>query len=159
VTRYFERFYYGDPMDEISEAVALERGTYVVEEDGPLHRYRSILDGELRRVIYTGWDDPLEPRGDALGRAEGAAIEIYSPVERLPHGGHRYRTWYLDVVGTVKKILEPEVAADGRLLRQSLSGPDGELISYDVHRYDDNGWLIEIVTHAPDGTVTGRQDA
>jgi hypothetical protein len=46
VTRYFERFYYGDPMDEISEAVALERGTYVVEEDGPLHRYRSILDGE-----------------------------------------------------------------------------------------------------------------
>ena len=159
MTRYFERFSYGHPMDELAETVALERGTYVVEEPGPPRRYRSLLDGELRRVIYTGWDDPTEPRSDAVRRADGAAIEIYSPIEYLPHGGHRYLTWYLDAVGTVQKILEPEVAANGRLLRESLRGPDGDLISYDVHRYDDNGWLIEIVTHAPDGTVTGRQDA
>ncbi len=159
MTRYFERFYYGVSMDELTEAVALERGTYVVEEDGPMRRYRSILDGELRRVIYTGWDAPTEPRNDALRRGEGAAIEIYSPIERLPHGGHRYRTWYLDPAGNVKKILEPEIAANGRRLQESLRGPDGELISYDVRRYDDNGWLIEILTHAPDGTVIVRQDA
>jgi hypothetical protein len=159
VTRYFERFYHGETMDELSEPVALERGTYVVEEDGPPHRYRGILDHQLKRVIYPDCEAPADAIADALRRAEGAPIEVYSPVERMPHGGQRYRIWYVEPDGHVRKILEPELAADGKYLRQALHGADGALISDSVYHYDDNGWLIEIVTHAPDGTVTGRQDA
>src|SRR5262245_44219512 len=114
-------------MDELSESVALERGIYVAEEVAPIHRYRSILDGEVMCVIYTGWNDPVEPRADALRHTDGAPIEVYSPLEHLPDGGHRYRTWYLDLAGNVTKSLEPEIGPHGRRVRESLRGTDGDL--------------------------------
>lgn len=157
--RYFDSFFNHDPMDELSEAAALDAGTYVVEDDPSMRRYRRIIDNQLDSIVYAGWDDPTEPLGDLERLGETVDAEIYSPVEKLPDNGHRWRTWYIDPQRRVTKILEPEYAADGTSLRQSLRSPDGELVSYTVYHYDRDGHLLELVTHAPDGTVTSRQDA
>ena len=55
--------------------------------------------------------------------------------------------------------LEREYGADGNALREDLRSADGELISYTLYRYAADGFLLELVTHAPDGTVMSRQDA
>jgi hypothetical protein len=159
MSRYFEKFYNDEPMVEISEEVARERGTYTVEDNLPMRRYRRFIDGQLDTIIYAGWDDPTEPLTDFRGIKSGVEAQIFSPVERLPHGGRRWRTWYVDAAGSVKKIREPEFAADSSFLRTSLRRPDGELVSYTVYHYDRDGYLLELVTHAPDGTITSRQDA
>jgi hypothetical protein len=159
VKRYFESFFNHDPMDELSEAAALEAGTYVVEDDPSMRRYRRVVNHQLDSIVYKGWNDPMVPLID-LGRlGESVCAEIYSTVEQLPDNAHRWRTWYIDPQRRIIKILEPEFAADGSFLRESLRGPDGKLISYTIYHYDRDGYLLELVTHAPDGTVTSRQDA
>jgi hypothetical protein len=159
MTRYFEKFYNDEPMVEISEEVARERGRYTVEEDPLMRRYRRFIRGQLNSIIYAGWNDPTEPLADFRELNSGVEAEIFSPVERLPHGGRRWRTWYVDAAGDVTKSLEPEFDANGNFLRESLRDPDGELVSYTVYHYDRDGYLLELVTHAPDGTITSRQDA
>jgi len=159
MNRFFEKFYNDEPMVETSEAAALERGTYTVEDDTSMRRYRRFIDGKLDMIIYAGWDDPTEPLADFREHKSGVGAQIFSPVTRLPHGGRRWRTWYVNAAGGVKKALEPEFDADGNFLRESLRGPDGELVSYTVYHYDRDGHLLELVTHAPDGTITSRQDA
>lgn len=157
--RYFEKFYNDEPMVEISEAAARERGTYAVEDDIAMRRYRRVIDNQLDSIVYKGWNDPTVPLID-LGRlGETVRAEIYSTVEELPNNAHRWRTWYIDPQRRITKILEPEFAADGSFLRRSLRSPDGKLVSYTVYHYDRDGYLLELVTHAPDGTITSRQDA
>ncbi|NOU26751.1 MAG: hypothetical protein HOO96_02500 [Polyangiaceae bacterium] len=158
MTRYYERYYNADPMDELDEQVALEGGTYLVEDGGPMRRYRRFVDGELAVAIYAGWADPAEPLLELARRREGVEAEIYSPVEVLADGGKRWRTWYVDEVGRITKSLEPEYARDGRRVKETLRGADGELISSTIYHYDKNDQLLELVTHA-DGAVTSRQDA
>lgn len=157
--RYFEKFYNDEPMAEISEATARERGTYTVEDDTSIRRYRRFIDGQLDTIIYAGWHDATAPLADLREIKGGVEAQIFSPVMRLPHGGRKWRTWYVNAAGNVKKILEPEFDAEGQFLQESLRSPDGELVSYTVYHYDRDGHLLELVTHAPDGTVTSRQDA
>jgi hypothetical protein len=159
MTRYFETFYIIDPMDELSETEARAAGTYVVEDDAALRRYRRIIDNQLDSIVYAGWDDPVEPLADLERLGESVDAEIYSTVERLPDDAYTWRTWYVDPQRRITKILEPQYAADGSRLRQSLRRPGGELVSYTVYHYDRDGHLLELVTHAPDGTITSRQDA
>ena len=159
MTRYFESFFNHDPMRELSEAAAREAGTYAVEDDPAMRRYRRVISNQLDSIVYTGWDEPTEPLADLERLGETVEAEIYSPVEKLPDNAHRWRTWYLDPQRRITKILEPEFAADGTFLRESLRSPDGELVSYTVYHYDRDGYLLELVTHAPDGTITSRQDA
>jgi hypothetical protein len=147
MTRYYERYYNGDPMLELEESAALaERG--VVAEDGPMRRYRRVISGELASVIYAGWSDPSEPLADLQRRNEGVRAEIYAPVEHLSDGGKRWRTWYMDPTGRIQKILEPEYDGNNSRLKESLRRPDGELVSYTVYHYDKNGYLLELVRFA-----------
>jgi len=157
--RYFESFFNDDPMDELSEAAAREAGTYVVEDDPLMRRYRRVIDHQLDSIVYAGWDAPAEPLADLERLGETVRADIYSTVEKLPDNGRHWQTWYVDSQRRVTKILEREYAADGTLLRQSLRRPDGELVSYTIYHYDRDGYLLELVTHAPDGTITVRQDA
>src|ERR1044071_382527 len=157
--RYFEKFYNDEPMVEIAEATARERGAYTVEDSTSMRRYRRFIDGQLDTIIYAGWDDATAPLTDFREIKSGVEAQIFSPVERLPHGGRRWRTWYVNAAGNVKKILEPEFDAQGQFLQETLRTADGELVSYTVYHYDRDGYLLELVTHAPDGTVTSRQDA
>ena len=157
--RYFDSFFNHDPMDELSEAAALEAGTYVIEDDPSMRRYRRVINHQLDSIVYAGWDDPTEPLADLERLGERISAEIYSPVEQLPDNAHKWRTWYVDPQRRVTKIREPEFAADGSFLRTSLRSPDGELVSYTVYHYDRDGHLLELVTYAPDGTITSRQDA
>jgi hypothetical protein len=159
MTRYFETFFNADPMDELSEADALATGTYAVEDDAAMRRYRRIIDNQLDSIVYAGWDDPTEPLADLERLGEPVRAEIHSTVERLPDDAYRWRTWYIDPQRRITKILEPQFAADGTRLREALRHPDGELVDYTVYHYDQDGYLLELVTHAPDGTITGRQDA
>jgi len=157
VTRYFEQFFNGDPMVEIDEARARQRGSYAEEIDASVRLFRCVSAGKLDRLVYAGWTDPAEPLADARRRNEGARIEVYSPVEGTAEGGQRWRVWHADAAGNVHKILEPEFGADGRYLRESYRGPDGELRTYREYVYDRYDELLEVVTHAPDGTVLNRE--
>jgi hypothetical protein len=159
MTRYFETFFNHDPMDELSEAAARAAGTYAVEDDPSMRRYRRVIDNQLNSIVYKGWDDPTEPLADLERLGERVRAEIHSPVEKLPGNTHRWRTWYIDPQRRITKILEPEFDAEGNFLRESLRRADGELVSYTVYHYDRDGYLLELVTHAPDGTITSRQDA
>lgn len=157
--RYFEKFYNDEPMVEISEAAARERGTYTIEDDASMRRYRRFIDGQLDAIIYAAWDDATAPLADFRELHSGVEAQIFSPVVKLTEGARTWRTWYVSASGSVKKILEPEFDAEGQFLRESLRSPDGELVSYTVYHYDRDGYLLELVTHAPDGTITSRQDA
>jgi hypothetical protein len=157
--RYFESFLNADPMDELSEADALAAGWYTVEDDPAMRRYLRISDNQLSSIVYAGWDDPTEPLTDLERIGEAVDAEIHSTVERLPDGSYKWRIWYIDPQRRIIKILEPQYAADGTPLRRALRRPDGELVHYTVYHYDRDGYLLELVTHAPDGTITGRQDA
>lgn len=156
MTRFFEKFYNGDPMVEIDRVSARESGYYVEELADP-QRFHRYSRGALESVIYPGWSDPTAPLADLRGRNLGVRGEIYSPVE---YGtvSKRWRTWYVNADGTIEKLLEPEFDENGRFLRESYRGPDGELRSYMVYDYNDWGELIEVVTYAPDGTVINRED-
>jgi hypothetical protein len=157
--RYFDSFFNHDPMDEVSEVAARAAGSYVVEDDPTMRRYLRIIRNQLNSIVYAGWDDPEEPLADLARLGETVRAEIYSPVEKLPNHGHKWRTWYIDPQRRITKILEPEFAADGCIVRESLRSPDGEFVSYTVYHYDRDGYLLELITHAPDGTITSRQDA
>lgn len=157
--RYFESFYNADPMDELSEAAAHQLGTYAVEDDPALRRYHRIIGRQLDSIIYAGWDEPAVPLADLERLGATVRAEIHSTVQRLDHGGHQWRTWYLDPLRKVTKILEPEFAADGRRVRSTLRSPDGTLITNTIYHYDRDGHLLELVTHAPDGTILNTQDA
>lgn len=156
--RYFETFYNVDPMVELSEAAALESGTYVLEEGGPIRCYRRVIDGELDSVVYAGFSEPAAPLADMSDRGLGVRAEIHSPPECLPHGGHGWRTWHVSPTGAVRKILEHEYERSGHITRENLRDPDGNLVSYTIYHYKD-GDLIELITHAPDGAILNRQDA
>lgn len=159
MTRYFDSFFNADPMEELSEAEAREAGWYVMEDDLTMRRYRRISDNQLSSIVYAGWDGPTEPLADLERLGEPVEAEIHSTVEKLSDGSYRWRIWYIDPQRRIIKILEPQYAADGTRLREALRRPDGELVHYTVYHYDRDGYLLELVTHAPDGTVTGRQDA
>ena len=159
MTRYFEHFYNAESMDELSEADARAAGTYAVEDDPAMRRYRRVIDNQLESIVYAGWDDPTEPLADLEHLGEPVRAEIHSTVERLPDGAYGWRTWYVDPQRRITKILEPQFASDGSFLREALRRPDGELVSYTIYHYDQDGHLLELVTHAPDGTITSRQDA
>jgi hypothetical protein len=157
--RYFETFFNADPMVELTEAAAKALNYYVVEDVGPMRRYRRIGYGELDSIIYASWDEPLQPLADLKHLGATVPAEIYSPVELCPHGGKRWRTWYVNEVGDVIKILELEQDADGWPVRENLRSPNGELISYTIYRYASDGLLLDLITYSPDGTEIGRQDA
>lgn len=157
MTRYFQRFYNADPMVEIDESTARQKGTYVEEIEQPIRVFRCFLAHQLTALIYPGWSDPSPPLADAKARGEGVPITVYSPVERDSDGNQRWRTWYADADGHVQKILEPEMDAEGRYRKESYRGPDGELRTYQEYVYDRDDELLEVVTHAPDGAVLNRQ--
>lgn len=124
-----------------------------------MRRYHRITDHQVDSIIYKGWNDPMVPMID-LGRlGEPVDAEIHSTVKELPGSAYSWQIWYIDAQRKITKILEPVYSADGRIRRQSLRGPDGALVHYTVYHYDRDGHLLELVTHAPDGTVTSRQDA
>jgi hypothetical protein len=159
MTRYFKKFYNADSMDELSEAEARAAGRYVVEDDATMRRFRRIIDNQLDSIVYAGWDAPTEPLADLERLGEPVEAEIHSTIERLPGGAYQWRIWYIDPQRRIIKILEPRYAADGTRLREALRSSDGELVDYTVYHYDRDGHLLELVTHAPDGTITSRQDA
>lgn len=74
-------------MVEISEEAARDRGTYTVEDNMPMRRFRRFIDDQLDTIIYAGWDDPTEPLADFRGVESGVEAQIFSPVVRLPHSG------------------------------------------------------------------------
>jgi hypothetical protein len=157
--RYFESFFNHDPMHELSEAAAQQARSYAVEDDPAMRRYHRVTDHQVDSIVYKGWNDPMVPMID-LGRlGKPVDAEIHSTVKELPGGAYGWRIWYIDPQRRITKILEPEYSADGRIRRESLRGPDGKLISYTIYHYDSDGYLLELVTHAPDGMVTSRQDA
>jgi hypothetical protein len=157
--RYFDSFFNHDPMVELSEAAALEAGSYVVEDDPSMRRYRRVINRQLDSIVYKGWDDPMVPLFDLERIGEAVRAEIHSTVKELPQGAYGWRIWYLDPQRRITKILEPKYSADGYIQRQSLRSPDDKLVHYTIYHYDRDGYLLELVTHAPDGTVTSRQDA
>jgi hypothetical protein len=138
-------------MVEISEAAALERGTYAMEEDPVLRRYRLVFRGSESELCYVDWRDPSQPLADLQGRNVEATIE--SPVEKLPGGGSKWRTWYVDARGTVTKQMEHELDEAGRAAVVRSFTADGVLTSYSVYHYTTWGELVEVVSHNPDGTV------
>lgn len=157
--RYFESFFNHDPMHELSEAAAQQAGSYAVEDDPAMRRYHRIADHQLDSIVYKGWNDPMVPLTD-LGRlGQAVDAEIHSMVNELPGNAYGWRIWYIDPQRKITKILEPVYSADGRIRRESLRSPDGKLVHYTIYHYDRDGYLLELVTHAPDGTVTSRQDA
>lgn len=103
--RYFESFYNADPMDELGEAAARQLGTYAGEDDPALRRYHRIIAHQLDSIIYAGWDEPAVPLADLERLGATVRAEIHSTVQRLDHGGYRWRTWYLDPQRKVTKIL------------------------------------------------------
>jgi|SRR5215510_4467459 len=157
MTRYFRRFYNADPMVEIDEATARQSGTYVEEIEKPIRMFRCFVAHQLTALVYPGWEDPATPLADARARGEGVAITVYSPVQRDTDGAQKWRAWYADPSGAIQKILEPEMDAEGRYLKEYYRGPDGELRTYHEYVYDRYDELLEVVTHAPDGTVLNRQ--
>jgi len=157
--RYFESFFNADPMVELSEAAAQEAECYAVEDDPSMRRYRRVIDHQLDSIVYAGWDHPSAPLADLARIGEPARAEIHSTVKELPDGAYSWQIWYVDPQRKITKILEPEYAADRRIRRQSLRNADGELVHHTVYHYDRDGHLLELVTHAPDGTIIGRQDA
>ncbi|HEX7839546.1 MAG TPA: hypothetical protein VF469_18855 [Kofleriaceae bacterium] len=157
MSRYFRRFYNADPMVEIDEVTARQGGSYVEEIAQPIRAFRCFAANRPTALIYSGWDDPSQPLADAKARGEGLPVTIYSPVERSSDGHQRWRTWYADAAGQVEKILEPEMDSDGRYLKESYRGPAGELRSYQEYVYDRDDELLEVVTHAPDGSILNRQ--
>jgi hypothetical protein len=157
--RYFKKFNNADPMEELTERAALERGRYTVEDDASLRRYRRIIEHKLDSIVYQGWDDPSEPIADLARLDEPVEAEIHSTVEPRPDNGHRWKIWYLDAQRRIIKILEPEFDAEGNFRQQNLYSPTGALIHYTIYHYDRDGYLLELITHAPDGTEIGRQDA
>jgi hypothetical protein len=124
-----------------------------------MRRYRRVINRQLDSIVYKGWDHPMVPQFDLERIGETVRAEIHSTVKGLPQGVYSWRIWYIDPQRRIAKILEPEYSADGYIQRQSLRDPDGELVHYTVYHYDRDGHLLELVTHAPDGTVTSRQDA
>ena len=81
--RYFESYYNADKMVEVSADAARTLDSYVVEEAGPMRRYRRFIDNELDTIIYRGWDDPTEPLADLSRLAAKVPAQIHSPVEQL----------------------------------------------------------------------------
>src|SRR5689334_22238082 len=109
--RYFESFFNHDPMNELSEAAAREAGTYVVEDDPAMRRYRRVIDNQLDSIAYKGWNDPTVPLID-LGRlGEPVDAEVHSMVKELPDSAWSWRIWYVDQQRRITKILEPEYSA------------------------------------------------
>lgn len=157
--RYFEKFYNDVPMVELSEQAAVQSGDYTLEDDVAMRRYLDFIDGELNTIIYAKWDSPEQPLADLRALHRGVRAVIYSPVVWSESGGRSWRAWYVAPDGTVRKVLEPEFDAAWQFVRESLRQPDGELVSYTVYHYHRDGYLLELITHAPDGTITSRQDA
>jgi hypothetical protein len=157
MTRYFEQFFNATPMVELNEATARASGTYAEERTDGMRRFRCFLDHELFKVVYPGCEAPTAAQADLRARAEGVRGEVYTPVTRDAEGRVRYRTWHLDSNGAITKELEPELTADGRMVREAYRAADGELRSIHEYVYDREGELLEVVTRAPDGTVLNRQ--
>ncbi len=159
MSRYFTQFSNARPMKEISEAEATGRDFYAVELDDMPRRYRCFVGHELDRVVYPGWSDPAVPLADFRERREGVRGEIHTPPQR-DENTIRWRTWYIEPSGDVERIVDAVYGlADLRALTAHWLGPDGALQGYHVHHYDEEDELSEVVTHAPDGTVTNRQRA
>jgi hypothetical protein len=133
MTRYFEKFYNSDPMVEISAADARARGTYTVEDDLPMRRFRRFIDHELHTIIYAG------------GRSNRASLGLPPPRER------RLRTDLLARHPAPAWRVQLDL-----LVRESRRRT---LVAYTIYHYDRDGHLLELVTHAPDGTVLNTQDA
>jgi hypothetical protein len=158
--RYFEAYANGvEPMVELSEAEALARGRYVALDDDPPPIYRRIADGALRTVIYPGWQQPTVPLEHFRKTSPGVPAEIYSPAEKDYSGHHRWCVWYVEPDGQIARMLEQEFGGEGNLLREDEHDGTGALRAYAIYRYDDQGWLIDVTRHAPDGTVLSVQDA
>ena len=77
--RYFKKFYNDTPMTELSEAAALERGTYIVEDDLALRRYRRFIDRALDTIIYKDWEEAHIPLEDFRALKLGVEGQIFSP--------------------------------------------------------------------------------
>lgn len=157
MTRYFRQYFHSDPMLELDESTAQRRGSYVAEVEGAIRVFRCFANHKLESLVYPGWDDPATPLADARRRAEGVPIAVYSPVQERPDGGKAWRVWYADAGGEIQSILEPEIDAEGRYLRESRRGPDGQLRDSQEYVYDRYGELLEVVTHGADGRVLNRQ--
>jgi hypothetical protein len=157
--RYFTQFFNDDPMTEISEAEALAKGSYVVEEPGPPRRFRRYTRHQLDSVIYVAPIEIADAIADLKRRGEGVDAEVYGPVEHLADGRVRWRTWYVASSGEVEKILEPEFLPDGRFARERYLDGSGTWISDHVYQYNSNDELYEVTTVAPDGTVLNRHAA
>ena len=151
MTRYFEDVRIGAPMVELTEAEALESGTYVVEDEPALRRYRVYFNGKLSRLTYLEWEDPSRPLDDLKGRNLQARIE--SSLQTAPEGGTKWRTWYVDAAGTITKIMEQELDDQGRAAVMRMFTPAGELTGYSEYHYTTYGELVEVVSHNPDGSV------
>ncbi len=182
MTRYFERYTAGvEPMVEIFDLETVATGRYVMLVDGPPTQYHRMAGSVLRSVIYPGWDEPTVPLEHHRQRQVGVPAQIDSPVKRHPaNGTHRailaphwwdppppaddatvvtWKTWYVDEAGQIEKIIQSTCDAEGYMIREDYRGPDGELRDYSIFRYDHQGFLIDRVTHAPDGMVLNTEDA
>lgn len=181
MSRYFAQYFNSDPMTELSEAQALADGDFVMLVEGTPRLYRCFRDGRVSRIIYPGWDEPTVPLEHLRTHYPGMPAQIFSPVvTRRANGMHRtilaphwwhplppdedatvvtWKTWYVDETGQLKKIFESTYDAEGYILREDYRGPDGELRTYSIYRYDHQGFLIDLVTHNPDGSVFNIEDA
>ncbi len=179
--RYFRQYLTNDPMVEISEDEVPPAGWYVVLVEGPLTQYHRMLGVTLDSVVYPGWEDPTVPLAHHRQHHAGVRAEIDSPVTRRPaNGTHRavlaphwweppppdegativtWKTWHVDEAGQIEKILEPTLDAEGYMIRTQYRGPDGELRTYSIYRYDHQGFLIDRVTNNPDGSILNIEDA
>lgn len=157
MTRYVRQFFNRSPMVELNETEALESGDYCKEFVDPMLHYRCFIDHELHKIVYPGWGNPEIPLAEFRCRKVGVRGEIYSPVEQRTDGSARWQTWYVHSNGEIEKILESEFDGEGRYVRELYRGPDGRLRSYHVYHYDNAGEVLEVITHAPDGTVINRQ--
>ena len=152
--RYYKKFQLTEPMDELAESEALERGRYVVELQAP-HRFERFAGGDLRAVYYPPDVTVDDACRDSAVRYPDADVQRYSSPE-VRDGLLDYSVWFIRIGNVEKRVrIEEGVEPDSTHYRRYRYSADGELLDYTDHVYDADG-LLEINLHAPDGSILSR---
>jgi predicted component of viral defense system (DUF524 family) len=68
------RIFEGEPSDEAHEAQAVATGTFKSADIHKMHTYRDAIGGaRIAVAVYSGTEQQLYPRDDAMFRSEGGS--------------------------------------------------------------------------------------